>query len=53
MATAEGPSISIRKSGAIDLNKLVEIVPADTGRRLHDLSESILKGMLQFLGECR
>jgi hypothetical protein len=31
MAPAEGPSISIRKSGAVDLNKLVVIAPADAG----------------------
>jgi len=37
MAPAEGPSISIRKSGSVDLNKLVVIAPADAGRRLHDL----------------
>jgi hypothetical protein len=31
MATAEGPLISIRKSGSVDLNKLVVIAPADAG----------------------
>jgi hypothetical protein len=31
MAADEAASISIRKSGAVDLNKLVVIAPADAG----------------------